>query len=119
MAHIDRHELDEYPFDGVFYRIENDDDAPLDEQVSREVVIYETKCDIMEASHSRLGNFTAAAYAVHFPIKKTPNFVKPKRGDLFRANMYGTLVSGKVYGVFPSQLSGCTCYVDVTDVQAS
>lgn len=119
MAHIDRHKIEDYPFEGLFYRIENDDTKPLDQQTSVEVVIYRTPCDIMEASHSRLGNFTAAAYAVHFPIKKTPNFVKPKRGDLFRANMYGTLVSGKVYGVFPSQLGGCTCYVDVTDVQAS
>lgn len=116
MAHIDRKELCEYPFDGLFYRIENNDDAPLDEQEVREVEVYRTKCDIMEASHSRLGNFTAAAYAIHFPIEKTDDFVKPKRGDLFRANMYGTLVSGKVYGVFPSQLHGCTVYVDVTDV---
>ncbi len=116
MAHIDRDELELFPFDGTFYRIENDDDTPLDEQEAVEKIIYQTKCDIMEASHSRLGNFTAAAYAVHFPIEKEEDFVKPTRGDLFRANMYGTLVYGKVYGVFPSQLHGCTCYIDVTDV---
>ena len=77
MAHIDRDELEVYPFDGTFYRIENDDDAPLDEQEAVERIVYQTKCDIMEASHSRLGNFTAAAYAVHFPIEKTDDFVLP------------------------------------------
>lgn len=116
MAHIDRNEVEEYPFVGTFYRMEKDKTQPLDQQKPVEVVIYQTRCDIMEASHSRLGNFTTAAYAVHFPIEKTPNFVKPKRGDLFKADMYGTLVNGKVYGVFPSQLGGCTCYIDVTDV---
>lgn len=116
MAHIDRHENEEYPFDGLFYRMEIDKTQPLDQQTEHEVTVCETKCDITEASHSRLGNFTAAAYAVYFPIKKEEGFVKPKRGDLFRADMYGTLVSGKVFGVFPSQLHGCTAYVDVTDV---
>lgn len=116
MANIDRHELEDYPFDGLFYRKKIDTTQPLDQQKEVEEVVCQTKCDITEASHSRLGNFTAAAYAVYFPIEKTEGFVKPKRGDLFRAEMYGTLVSGKVFGVFPSQLKGCTAYVDVTDV---
>jgi hypothetical protein len=35
---------------------------------------------------------------------------------MFRANMYGLLIEGKVEGVFPSQLGGFVAYVQANDV---
>lgn len=115
--HIDRNEIQEYPFDGVFYTTAVDMTKPLDERVEEEVVVLETKCDITEASHDRYGEFLRAAYSVFVPFDKTAE--KPitvNRGVLFRADMYGLPIEGKIVGVFPSQLGGFVAYVQVNDV---
>lgn len=114
---IKRHDIIEYPFQGEFYRSEIDRTKPLEQQVEEEVVILTTVCDIQEASHSRLGDFSKAAYAVYVPFDKTlDNPIIVNRGMMFRASDYGVMVNGKVMGVFPSQLGGFVAYVDVSDV---
>ena len=115
--HIDRDEIQEYPFDGVFYTSEIDRSLPLEEQVEREIVLLETKCDIQEASHSRVGEFIKAVYSIFVPFdKEAENPITINRGVMFRANMYGLLIEGKVEGVFPSQLGGFEVYVQANDV---
>lgn len=116
MAYIERNILSDYPFLGVFYKNEIDESLPLDQQTEKEVVIFETECDITESSHSWSRNFIWAKYAVYFPFDKSIDDIKVGLGNLFKANVHGLLVNGKVVGVFPSQLGGVTVYVQDTDV---
>lgn len=117
MAYYDRDELQEYPYDGTFYYTETDESLPLDEQTVTEVVKLECKCDITEASHSRVSGFLKAMYSVFVPFCKECESIVVNRGDLFRAWQHGVLVKGKVEGVFPSQLGGYVCYVQADEVE--
>lgn len=114
--YIEHNILEDFPYRCQFYRIGVDDSLPLDEQVEEEYVIFETKCDITESSHSWSRNFIWAKYAVYFPFDKDSDDVVVRLGDLFKANIHGLAVNGKVVGVFPSQLGGVTVYVQDTDV---
>lgn len=116
MAYIERNILSDYPYHGVFYKKEIDESLPLNQQVEKKVIIYETECDITESSHSWSRNFIWAKYAVYFPYNKENESIVVKMGDLFEANINGLYVNGKVVGVFPSQLGGITCYIQDTDV---
>ena len=114
--YIDRHQLQEYPFEGKFSRyIPVDESLPLEEQEEKIQVVLSTRCDITESSHTQYGNFIAASFAVFFPIDKSSK-LKVKRGDLFEGTQYGMTVNGKVVGVFPSQLGGCVVYIKDSDV---
>ena len=114
--YIDRNVLGNYPYMGVFYRTYIDKTLPLPEQKEEREIVFETKCDITESSHSWSRNFIWAKYAIYFPFDKEKDTIKVKLGDLFEANMYGLNVNGKVVGVFPSQLGGVTVYIQDTDV---
>ena len=114
--YIDRELLQDYPYEAQFYRIEIDDSLPLDQQVEEKVVVFETICDITEASHSWARNFIWAKYAVYFPYEPDEDEILVRMGDLFESEINGLKVNGKVVGVFPSQLGGITLYVQDTDV---
>lgn len=113
--YIDRNKLQDYPFDGIFYDVYIDKNVPLNQQKEEKRVIFQTKCDIQESSHSWSNNFIWAKYAVHFPFDKDNENVKVRLGNLFEGNIYGLTINGKVVGVFPSQLGGVTVYVQDTD----
>jgi hypothetical protein len=113
--YIDREILQEYPFEGEFYRTEITDSPNLVERVEQEIVTLTTPCDIQQANSSTKTNFISATYTIYIPFDKDIEKVTIRRGDLFRADMYGLMVDGKVIGVFPTQLGGITVYVeDVT-----
>ena len=114
--YIDRNKLEDYPYYGYFYRIAIDESLPLDQQKEEKIVVFETRCDITESSHSWSRNFIWAKYAIYFPFDKEKEDIKVRLGDLFESNIYGLKVNGKVVGVFPSQLGGVTIYVQDTDV---
>lgn len=108
--------LNDYPFYGKFYEIFIDKTKPLNQQKAEKRVIFETKCDIQESSHSWSNNFIWAKYAIYFPFDVSSDIVKIKLGDYFEGDIYGLIVNGKVVGVFPSQLGGVTVYIQDTDV---
>lgn len=116
MAYIELDKLNLYPYFGQFYRMGIDESKPLDEQFEEKIVVFETKCDITESSHSWSRNFIWAKYAIYFPFDKDVDWIKVQMGDLFEANMHGLIVNGKVVGVFPSQMGGVTVYIQDTDV---
>lgn len=116
MAYFDSRGVDDFPFEGLFYTTTIDTSVDLDEQTETEVVILRTKCDITEASHARVNGSLNAMYAVFVPFCKRCEGVKINRGDLFRANVYGLLVKGKVEGVFPSTEGGFVCYVQTNEI---
>lgn len=112
--YIDINEVQEYPFTGIFYRTVINDNAPLDQQKETKQVLFSTKCDIVEASHTWGQDAIWAKYAVYFPFDKN-SALNVKPGTLFEADMYGLKIDGKVIGVFPSQLSGVTVYIQDMD----
>lgn len=114
--YIDRNTLSDYPFWGIFYRVGVDDSLPLDEQIEREFTIFETECDVTESSHSWSNNFIWAKYAIYFPYDKDNDKIVVQLGDLFKCDVHGLMVNGKVVGVFPTQLGGCTVYIQDSDV---
>lgn len=107
--YIDRGEIEEYPFTGVFTTTETDTSKPLDEQVEEVVEVLRTVCDIQESSKDLSGGITAS-YAIYFPFDKTKGIVL-KNGMEFAADMYGFRVNGEVRGIFPSQMGGCVAYI--------
>lgn len=114
--YIDREEIQEYPFDGEFFRAVIIEGESLIDRVEQEQLIFSTKCDVVEASHTRRSNAIQASYAIYFPFDKGTDTITIKNGDTFRCDVYGYEVNGIVIGVFPSQLSGCVCYIQDNDV---
>ena len=114
--YIDRRALQEYPFTATFFRIAVDESLPLDQQRYERIEVLTTPCDITESSATLEGNLTKSRYAIYMPITEDMATIPVRRGDQCTADVYGVTVDGTVTGVFPSQLSGCTIYVNVTDV---
>lgn len=112
--YIDRN-IDEFPFDGTFYRLETvDASKPLDEREEREVAIYATECDIQESQKTDSGGIKAS-FEIYFPFDKAEG-IRITRGDYFRGEMYGMAVNGVVIGLFPTQMDKCTAYIRDFDV---
>ena len=110
MAYIDRDELQDYPFNGTFYRAVKDTSsllAPVTEEVVAEVV-----CDIQEDANFRATQTSKAVYGVYVPFDGDEDVVPVQRGMMFRGYQYGLLVAGKVIGVFPSQLGTFENYTE-------
>jgi hypothetical protein len=114
--YTDRSSLKEYPFTAIFSRIAVDESLPLDQQTCKQIVVMTTPCDIAESSATLEGNLTKSRYAIYLPISPATEKIPVRRGDRCEAEIYGVTVDGTVTGVFPSQLKGCTIYVNVTDV---
>lgn len=104
MAYIDKDELQDYPFDGTFYKYNTDKTLPPSQQVAQEVIICNVKCDIQEGANNRSSTTVKAVYEIYVPFDSEANSVPVQRGDLFRGYQYGLLVAGRVIGVFPSQI---------------
>lgn len=112
MAFIDRDELQDYPFTGKFYKSSIDKTKPLSQQVETEVTIAEVVCDIQEDANFRATATAKAVYAVYVPFDSDTTEIPVQRGHMFKGHQYGLLVSGKVIGVFPSQLGTFDNYTE-------
>ena len=115
MAYIDRNEIRDYPFDGEFYTKSVNEDLPPIEQKEEEVIKLSCKCDITESSHTRTNGYINSTHSVFVPFDKDVP-INVNSGDLFRAWQYGVYISGKVVGVFPSQLGGFVCYIQADGI---
>lgn len=103
--YTNHHGTEEYPFTATFYRIGVDDSKPLDGQVEEEIPFFETPCDISERNNS-ISNDTITMF---FPFNSESGEEIPfKLGDTMKCNTYGLIQKGRVLGVYPSQLGGCT-----------
>lgn len=112
--YIDRNAVSEFPFVGSFSRTFVDESKPLDQQTEEEVVVLSTKCDIQESQDIDTAGMTKASFDVFFPIPEEG--LKIKRGDYFRADMYGLEINGKVIGISPSQLRKCKVSIKDYDI---
>ena len=141
---IDRRQLTEYPFDGVFYEYKDDKSGGLLNTKVAEVEVLRVKCDIQQTSQIGNAGFLASSYTIFFPLESNSSLIgkdgeksvseetltpsqteliddtsyKPiviKRGMYFRGSIYGYEVNGKVIGVAPSMLGGCACQIKDLD----
>jgi hypothetical protein len=101
--YIDHNFTEEYPFTCVFYQLGIDDSKPLDQQVEEEIPVFNTVCDMTSGSSLSTDTFT-----LFFPFNSETETLKIKEGLLFKGNIYGMEQRGRVIGVYPSQLGGCT-----------
>lgn len=101
--YTDHHGTEEYPFEGTFYRIGIDDSKPLDEQVEEEISIFETPFDMTEG-----GTLSTDTFRVFLPFDAYSESLVIAEGNLFKGDIYGASIRGRVIGIYPSQLGGCT-----------
>lgn len=107
---LDRNIVQEYPFEGTFFRIGIDESKDLIEQEEEEIIILETECDIQESTSNVTSGNISATFDIYFPFDKEKG-IMVRRGDNFRGTMFGMPVNGKIDGVFPSQLGGCQVHL--------
>lgn len=102
-----------YPFHGAFYRYVVDEDAPLDGQTDKEILVYETDCNIQRRAGLRQANLVVADYNVRFPLESNPEATGTidlykdcgvRRGYTFRGEFYGVTIEGQIEMIEPSQL---------------
>ena len=102
-----------YPFHGAFYRYAVNEDAPLDEQVDEEILIFETDCNILRRAGLRQANLVVADYNIRFPLEPNPEATGTidlykdcgvRRGYTFRGEFYGVTIEGQIEMIEPSQL---------------
>ena len=69
---MDRRQLSEYPFDGVFYEYKDDNSGGLLNTKVEEVEVLRVKCDIQQTSLLGNAGFLASSYTIFFPLEPIP-----------------------------------------------
>ena len=100
--YIDHHGTEEYPFYATFYHLSVDESKPLDEQVEKKIVSFETPCD-MSDQETGLSN---DKITIFFPFDVESEELQVILGESVEINAYGLIQKGRVLGIFPSQLGG-------------
>ena len=72
---IDRRQLTEYPFDGVFYEYKDDKSGGLLDTRVEEVEVLRVKCDIQQTSLLGNAGFLASSYTIFFPLEANVSLI--------------------------------------------
>ena len=72
---IDRRQLSEYPFDGVFFEYKNDESGGLLNTQVEEVEVLRVKCDIQQTSLLGNAGFLACSYTVFFHLEANVSLI--------------------------------------------
>ena len=73
---IDRRQLSEYPFDGVFYEYKDDNSGGLLNTQVEEVEVLRVKCDIQQTSLLGNSGFLASSYTIFFPLEANVSLIE-------------------------------------------
>ena len=73
---IDRRQLNEYPFDGVFYEYKEDKSGGLLNTQVDEVEVLRVKCDIQQTSLLGNSGFLASSYTIFFPLEANVSLIE-------------------------------------------
>ena len=73
---IDRRQLKEYPFDGVFYEYNDDKSGGLLNTKVEEVEVLRVKCDIQQTSLLGNSGFLASSYTIFFPLEANVSLIE-------------------------------------------
>lgn len=72
---FDRRQLNEYPFDGVFYEYKDDKSGGLLNTKVEEIEVLRVKCDIQQTSQLGNAGFLASSYTIFFPLEQPNSFL--------------------------------------------
>ena len=73
---MDRRQLNEYPFDGVFYEYKDDKSGGLLNTKVEEVEVLRVKCDIQQTSQIGNAGFLASSYTIFFPLEANVSLIE-------------------------------------------
>ena len=73
---IDRRQLSEYPFDGVFYEYKDDKSGGLLNTKVEEIEVLRVKCDIQQTSQIGNSGFLASSYTIFFPLEANVSLIE-------------------------------------------
>ena len=72
---MDRRQLKEYPFDGVFYEYKDDKSDGLLNTKVEEIEVLRVKCDIQQTSQTGNAGFLASSYTIFFPLEDNTSLI--------------------------------------------
>ena len=75
-VNMDRRQLSEYPFDGVFYEYKDDNSGGLLNTKVEEVEVLRVKCDIQQTSQIGNAGFLASSYTIFFPLEANVSLIE-------------------------------------------
>ena len=79
---IDRRQLTEYPFDGVFYEYKDDKSGGLLDTRVEEVEVLRVKCDIQQTSLLGNAGFVASSYTIFFPLEANESLIEKEDNEV-------------------------------------
>lgn len=79
---IDRRQLSEYPFDGVFYEYKDDKSGGLLNTKVEEVEVLRVKCDIQQTSLLGNAGFLASSYTIFFPLEANDSLIEKEGNEV-------------------------------------
>lgn len=79
---IDRRQLKEYPFDGVFYEYKDDKSGGLLNTKVEEVEVLRVKCDIQQTSQIGNAGFLASSYTIFFPLEANVSLIDKEGNEV-------------------------------------
>lgn len=79
---IDRRQLSEYPFDGVFYEYKDDKSGGLLNTKVEEVEVLRVKCDIQQTSLLGNSGFLASSYTIFFPLEANVSLIEKEGNEV-------------------------------------
>ena len=75
-VNMDRRQLKEYPFEGVFYEYKDDKSGGLLNTKVEEVEVLRVKCDIQQTSLLGNSGFLASSYTIFFPLEANVSLIE-------------------------------------------
>ena len=79
---LDRRQLSEYPFDGVFYEYKDDKSGGLLNTKVEEVEVLRVKCDIQQTSLLGNSGFLASSYTIFFPLEADVSLIEKEGNEV-------------------------------------
>ena len=80
-VNMDRRQLSEYPFDGVFYEYKDDNSGGLLNTKVEEVEVLRVKCDIQQTSLLGNAGFLASSYTIFFPLEANVSLMEKESNE--------------------------------------
>ena len=85
-VNMDRRQLSEYPFDGVFYEYKDDNSGGLLNTKVEEVEVLRVKCDIQQTSLLGNAGFLARSYTIFFPLEANVSLMEKESNEVTEGN---------------------------------
>ena len=79
---LDRRQLTEYPFDGVFYEYKDDNSGGLLNTQVEEIEVLRVKCDIQQTSLLGNAGFLASSYTILFPLEANESLIEKEDNEV-------------------------------------